>query len=760
MSITIVNRFGKESTIKISKIREVLAECADGLNVNLLELAAHMDAFIGRDVVTTSEIQQSLIYYSVSLCDPLNTDYSQLAARLLSREITRNSIRDLEYDQYNHFTKFVHEMVKKGLYSDKIITTYSDEQLGELGEYLENSRDNIFDYAGMNILNNRYLLPTENIQSMFMVVSMLLAQNETDKIKYSKEFYDMVSTKQISLATPILSNLRKPKGNLSSCFITSVDDKLESIFNMISDISRISAMGGGVGINISRIRPDGSTLKGMKGRAKGIIPWIKIINDTMVAVDQGGIRAGAATVALDIWHYDVQEFLELQTENGDQRRKAYDIFPQLVIPDLFMQRVKKNEDWTLIDPSEILKVMKVDIAALWGEEFNKSYVDIEKNKKIIHKKSVNAKELFKDIMKSQIETGLPYLFFKDTVNRVNPNKHIGYIGSANLCVESFSNFKHSIKTEEKTDIEKGKTIAKRTNGETHICNLVSINLSLLDIENKHHMKKIHDCCVRILDNAIDITDTPVADALIHNNLYRVIGIGYMGYHDLLARRMLKYSDSAHFTDLLFESFALMTYKASVKLAKERGSFRAFKGSEYEKGIILGKSFDQIKTIHTNSLEKRMASLDDWEKLYSDIQKVGIRNSQCMAIAPNTSTSNLMGCSASILPIFSKFHMEKNSNGSVPIFPPYLKTGFWYYKENKHIDQKKVVQVVSNMQKWIDTGISMELLYNLSEGDISAKDIYDTIILAWEKGCKAIYYTRTIQKGVESNEKEACVSCAN
>ncbi len=757
----VINRFGETSEVKLEVMRAVMAECANGLDINLLELESHIDTFEGREVVTTSEIQASIIHLAVSMCTITTTDYSQFAARMLMHETKRQSYSDLGYFQYEEFPQFVTDMVAAGQYGETITGSYTRDQLNEAMNWIDHTRDGLYEYAGMNILTNRYLIASELPQTMFLVISLLLAQNEeeTKRMCVAKSFYDMISTKKISLATPILSNLRKPNGNLSSCFITAPEDSLDGIFNTVEDLSKISACGGGVGVNMSKIRAIGSSLNGIPGRAKGIIPWIKIINDTMVAVDQGGVRAGASTIALDTWHLDIQDFLELQTENGDPRRKAFDIFPQVVISNLFMSRVELEQKWTLFDPCEVKTVTGVDISTLWGDEFSKFYKRIEQNDDIKNRKVIDARELMKTIMKTQIETGMPYIFFKDTANYANPNSHEGYIGSANLCVESFSNFSPSSLNELVYGTSNNYT--ERSNGETHICNLVSLNLSKICTNTSSNnamyseLSEIHRIAARILDNAIDITEVPVPDAQHHNNKYRVIGIGYMGLHDLLVSHGLMYKTgdprTLEFVDNFFELCSIAVYNAGIDLAEERGRYDAYEGSSYDNGIILGRNRDS----YLNSSQYS----DAWNNIFDRLKLFGIRNSQMTAIAPNTSTSNLMGCTASVLPTFAKFTIEKNSNGTVPIFPPFIKDFMWHYNENKHTDQKDVVDIISTIQKWIDTGISMELVYNLNTG-ITAKDIYDVIVRAWNKGCKAIYYTRTIQNGIESNEKDECSSCAN
>ncbi|MGK7877681.1 MAG: ribonucleoside-diphosphate reductase subunit alpha [Xenococcaceae cyanobacterium] len=524
-----------------------------------------------------------------------------------------------------------------------------------------------------------------------------------------------------------------------NCFITSIDDNLESIFEEITNTARISKNGGGVGVNVSRIRSTGSWVMGKANASGGVIPWIKLLNDTAIAVNQGGRRAGAVTVSLDIWHLDVPEFLEMQAENGDQRRKAYDIFPQLVITDEFMRRVVDEKEWTLVDPYEVRRKLGIELAELWGEEFEQWYEILEERlgKEITLYKKVSARELFKKIMRSQLETGMPYLAFKDTINRANPNKHEGYIPGVNLCTESFSN------------VEPGKF--------SHCCNLASLNLATIEDDE---LLQICSDAVRILDNTIELTHPPFQEAKNHNQRYRTIGVGAMGLADWLAKRYFS-CDAISEISSLFEKIAYHCTHTSMELAKERGAYPAFPESEWSKGKLLGaKDLDFFR--------EKSDEPTRWEKLSEEIKQHGIRNSHITAIAPNTSSSLVQGCTASVLPVYSRFFYDKWAKGTVPIAPPFISDRFWFYQENKTLDQKKVVKAVATIQQWIDTGISMELMFNLNQGvyfpeeperSLKAKDIFEILVMAWQEGCKAIYYIRTCQKD-SFEESSDCASCAN
>lgn len=690
---------------------------------------------------------------------------------------------------YSDFPEYVQEMVRRGIYVRDVVDAYSAEEILAVGGFLRSECDLDFDYAGINLMAARYLVQegehiVELPQEAMLVISMLLNKNEKVSIRLERvrKTYNMLAERKISLATPILLNLRRPEGNLSSCFIVSADDYLESIYYVVETCAFISKQGGGVATDWSRIRAKGSSIKGIPNVSGGVLPWIKIINDTAVAVNQQGKRAGSITVALDIWHLDVEDFLELQTENGDQRKKAFDVFPQLVIPDEFMRSVEANEDWFMFDPHEIKTKFSISLPELWGEKFSREYKSLvqkvydfgesiganlgdihghefdrvfrdaiknqkDKSKIITLVKKVKARDLIKQIMRTQIETGLPYMAFKDTINEGNPNKNNGYIPCVNLCVESFSNVKPA-KVYLKSSAD-GTSVRVTEGGENHTCNLVSLNLAnLLD---SNELEKATREAVRMLDNTIELSAPPVEESAHHNRLYRTIGIGVMGYADYIAWKQVPYHKSVPLADELFEDIAYYAFDESSDLAVERGSFLAYESSDFARGKILSHDIDWFKKSATNS--------ERWERLFGKIKKQGMRNSQLMAIAPNTSSALVQGASSSILPVFAKFFMDDNSKGAIPIAPPFLKERFWYYTEFKNIEMPSMIDVVSTAQKWIDTGISMELLFNLNREAVDAKYIYDSLMHAWKKKSKAIYYIRSIQKDGSISEKDECISCA-
>ena len=744
----VINRAGVEENLDISKIREKLLRASDNLEVNMVELESHIDA-IYQDKITTKKIQEALINQAVSMVSFEEPDWSYMAGRLLMMETEREVFHKRGFS-YGDFYKTISCLVKEGIYDSRLME-YSKDEIEKLNEKIDVNRDMLYDYAGANMFVNRYIFKYKgNIyelpQEIFMSISMLLAINEEDRVSQAIKFYDVLSLKKISLATPILANLRFPKGNLSSCFITAIDDNIESIFYNIDTIAKISKNGGGVGVNISRIRAKDSLVNGYLNASGGVIPWIKIINDTAVAVNQQGRRAGAVTVALDSWHLDIERFLELQTENGDQRTKAYDIYPQVVASDLFMKRVEANKEWTLFDPYEIRMKYDIELCEYYGEKFEEIYNKLELDRELKLTKKVNARNLFKDIMKVQIETGMPYIFFKDNANKANHNKNSGMIGNGNLCMESFSNFSPTKNFREKTEGNKGIRINQL--GRIHTCNLLSLNLAEIEDEE---LEEIVDTGVRILDNTIDLTETPIKESDKHNLDYRTIGLGTMGLADYMAKNYMLYDESLDEIDKLYEKIAVYTVISSAKLAKIRGKYPMFEDSEWDRGIFFGKNEEWYKE---NSEFK-----DKWMNAFELVEKYGLRNGELSAVAPNTSTSLLMGAVASVNPTFMRFFIEKNQKGAVPRVVKYLKDRSWFYPEFKNVDSKIYVKMMSRIGKWITQGVSMELLFDLNK-EIKAKDIYDTMLLAWKEGCKSIYYIRTIQKNTNiMQDKKECESCS-
>ena len=634
MAIKIQKRNGDLVPFDVEKIKTVINYAKYGdpkfnleLDINPLKLESSLVGAITSGN-STEKIQQSLIESTKAFTNASEPDYRILGGRFLVMDYWKRVAyaRGNSYMHPHQFPGYLEVMIENNLY-DFPIDKYSFVELETAYGWIVWQRDLDYDYAGANTLISRYVVEGELFQEMFLVESLIIAQDHPKKMEFAKEIYDAVSKRKISFATPLLKNLRKPKGNISSCFTVETFDSLSegegSITEVWGDLANISKAGGGCGVLMSRIRAKGSKVSGIAGASKGVIPWIKIIDSISIAVDQTGTRPAAITPALDIWHLDIEDFLDLQTEAGDERGKAHNLYPQIVVPDEFMRRVESNSEWTLVDPYEVNTVLGIDLVDLWGEEFEKAYSIVERAELKLSRR-VRAKDLFISILKTWTETGLPYIAFKDTINRTNPNKDSGSIKLVNLCVESYSNtdkFNH------------------------HSCNLISINgANLLDEE----LESLSRLSVNILDIAIDLSFAPTAKARSHNNNYRTLGIGFMGLHDWLAKRKLAYQNTD--TTLgpvsnLFEDLAYYCIDESHQLGKKKGSFDKFESSEWAKGNMIGKDLQWFRD---------NAYLPDrWVEL-SEKVKVAMRNSQLTAIAPNTGSSLIQGCTASVIPVFAKY----------------------------------------------------------------------------------------------------------
>lgn len=726
----IINRKGEIESLDFSQIKNVISIAFEGITeINKLELEAEFTRKNYREL-KTKEIQKELVRIAVRKIHD-HPQWDIVASRLLLWDIYKDYEVNRNRKPYSDYYQDVVDLVGENHYLASIFDIYSKTELQEAGKWIKQSYERFLPYSSVLLMQQRYMVSANELpQNVYLTCALLLAQNEADRLSVAKQIYEAIANRYISLATPILANLRTVRSqSLTSCFIATIEDTIESIFDNLKNISLISKNGGGVGINISKIRANGSDLMGKPNQSNGIMPWVRIVNDTAVAVNQGGKRKGAVTVALDVWHADIEKFLECQLEEGDLRLKAFDMFPQIVIPDEFMRRLPIDGDWTIVCPHEVKRKFGYDLPELWGEDFTKAYLDVEAKKEQLDVvKVIKAKNLVKKAMQTQHETGLPYIAFKDTINRANPNKHDGYIPSVNLCVESFSNVK--------------------ADSTIHCCNLVSLNLARINTRSES-IENITALAVRILDNTIDITLPPVSEAKEHNNRYRTIGIGCMGLADWLAKNNLRYENTQEIGDLI-EKIAYYTVQASLNLAKQRGAYPMFEGSDWSKGIYNGYTKE--------SLEAK--GKYKWIELLSEIQQHGIRNSHLLAIAPNTSSSLIQGCTASILPIFDKQFLDHAGKRAIPITPPYP---IAQYQLNRKTKQNVIINAVSAMQQWIDTGISMELIFDMNPNaygrgeTLKTKDIYDNILLAHRLNIKTIYYIRKAQKSLHT---EIICDCSN
>ena len=723
-------RDGRKENFDVEKIKRVIQWATNELDVNPLVLESKFDEFMKEDI-STDDIQFNLIYHARILCVPEEPEWSNVAGRL---ETMLKWKHTQIFEKSFHY--YIQEQIEKGVYKHAGIKKWTKRELINLGKYIVQNRDLDHSYGSVLTAHKKYLAEGECIQQMHMVNAMIIASvdSKETKLEFAKEVYDALSHRKLSLATPWLSNLRADR-NISSCFIIGVDDSMESIADNWKNAAIISKFGGGLGIDMSKIRAAGSTVNGIENASKGIPSWSKVFNDIAVAVDQGGKRAGAFTVHVPIWHRDIEAFIEIQSENGDFRKKSFDIFPQISVHDLYMKEVVKEDGgtWYTFCPDEVKKKLDIELYGVYNKDFVATYrkcVVGHKQGKLQNVGTYNAKDLLKTIMKTQFETGLPYIPFVDHINAMNPNDHDGYIPCGNLCQESFSN-----------------VVADKY---AHTCNLLSIVVGRVDSDEE--MIALAALGTHILDNGITLTNAPIKESKAHNERYRTIGIGIQGLHDYLAKNGIAWENAKEISKVS-ELIEYGCIKKSFELVMEgRKSYPAFEGSKWQTGELIDNF---IK--HSN--------LDlDWSTLKEQVMKEGIRNSQLTSPAPNTSTSIFMDAAAGIMPVYSAFFNEDNKTGKFSVYGMYLKEcPMAYERTQSRIDQKTLAKMVGALQKFVDTGISAEYLFDLNKEGFTARDLYDLIITAWKEKTKAIYYIRSIKKGenidVITGGESACVGCA-
>lgn len=718
----VCKRDGTLEDFDVDKIKQVVGWACEGLEVNPLALEAKFDEFLF-DGISSKQLQANIIDKAKTLATPDEPDWVFVAGRLETMN------RWAETHSYGiSFLEFVREQQQLGYWTHEMFGQYSDEDIEELGDYIIPERDLDHSIASVLTAKSKYLLPNECIQHMFMGNAMIIAGPEKeDRVGFAKRVYDALSERKISLATPWLSNLRNA-GNISSCFIISVDDNIHSIYDNLKNAALVSKNGGGLGVDLARVRCRGGKLMGVEGGSGGIIGWVKLFNDTAVSVNQGGKRAGAFTVHVPIWHGDIDVYLDVQTEAGDQRLKAHDIKTQIGVYDLFMETKNNGEaDWYTFCPNEVKDKLGIELFSVFGEQFNQAYnacVVAADQGRLKTVRKHNAKELWKKVLRVQFETGMPYVAFLDEINKHNPNKHIGNIPCVNLCVESFS-----------------VVIPDQL---SHTCNLASLVVGRIPLEEIEDYAAL---ATRILDNGITLTSPPTKESSEHNNLLRTVGVGIQGYADLVAREGKNFLNT-EFASNVAESIEYGCVTESIKLAKERGEYPAFNGSDWCNG-------NKVATFIENSSGRY-----DWNQVQSDLSLHGIRNSQLTSPAPNTSTSIFMDAAASMMPVYSAFFYEDNRDGLNPVTSMYLKENpLSYAKDVTKFKPWELTKVVGAMQKWVDTGISAEYIMDKNQEGFSAKWLWDTHESAWLNKNKAVYYIRTIKQG-ERLIKEAvdCVGC--
>ena len=692
----------------------------------------------------------ALIKAAVELTTPEAPAWEMISARILSYRSEKKITRLEEELGLKTFYRKVKYMTEEGLYGDYILQNYSEEEINEAATFIDPERNKLLNYSGLDLLLKRYVIKNysgkviERVQEMFLGIALHLAMPEKeDRLMWVRRIYDLLSKLEVTMATPTLSNARKPSHQLSSCFIDTVPDSLDGIYRSLDNFSQVSKFGGGMGMYFGKVRATGGNIRGFKGVAGGVIRWMRLVNDTAVAVDQLGMRQGAVAVYLDVWHKDLPEFLQLRTNNGDDRMKAHDIFPAICYPDFFWKMAEEdmNQNWSLFCPNEIMRIKGYCLEDCYGEEWERKYLDCVNDQRL-SRRVISIKDIVRLVLRSAVETGTPFTFNRDTVNRANPNAHKGMIYCSNLCTEIAQNMAPIETVSKEVETKDGDTVVVTTTrpGEFVVCNLASLSLGRLPLEDEEKMKEKVATVVRALDNVINLNFYPVPYAQLTNQRYRSIGLGISGYHHALAKRRIKWESEEHleFMDKVFETINRAAILASSNLAKEKGSYQFFEGSDWQTGTYF---------------DKRGYDSAEWQDVRKTVALQGMRNAYLLAVAPTSSTSIIAGTTAGLDPIMKRFFLEEKKGSMLPRVAPELSDEtYWMYKSAYLINQKWSVRASGVRQRHIDQAQSMNLYIT---NDFTMRQILDLYLLAWKEGVKTIYYVRS-----KSLEVEECESCSS
>ena len=763
--ITVTLEDGREGPLDTSRLLTVITEACDdltGVSADTIYNETLKNLYPG---VKMEDVRTSLVMTARTLVEH-DPNYSYVTARLLLDSLRSEALRflgiaeaathtEMHYRYAATLKPYIEKGVELGLLSPHLL----EYDLNVLGEALKADRDQQFTYLGLQTLYDRYFIHSEGVrfelpQVFFMRVAMGLASNEDDREQRAIEFYNLISSFDYMVSTPQLFNSGTLRPQLSSCFLTTVPDDLHGIYSAIRDNAMLSKWAGGLGNDWTPVRALGAHIKGTNGKSQGVVPFLKVVNDTAVAVNQGGKRKGAVCSYLETWHMDIEEFLELRKNTGDDRRRAHDMNTANWIPDLFMKRVFNDQDWTLFSPNNV-----PDLHEKHGIDFEKAYLEYERRAiagDIEVYKTVKAKDLWRKMISMLFETGHPWITFKDSCNVRSPQQHIGTIHSSNLCTE----------------------ITLNTNqDEIAVCNLGSVNLVNHINENgldQEKLKKTITTAVRMLDNVIDINYYSVPQAENSNLKHRPIGMGVMGFQDALYTQKIPYAseEAVEFADLSMEVISYYAISASAELAAERGRYESYNGSLWDQGILPIDSLKKLEEIRGKDyLDVNMEQRLDWQGLRERIKNSGMRNSNVLAIAPTATIANISGVSQSIEPTYQNLYVKSNLSGEFTVVNPYLvkdlkELNLWdsvmvndlkYYegsvqkidrvpKEIKQIyatafeiEPRWLVDAASRRQKWIDQAQSL----NLYVSGASGKKLDVTYRMAWLRGLKTTYYLRAL-----------------
>lgn len=798
MPIRVKKRNGKLEEFNVDKINKCAYRACEGINGNSVSaseiiLDAQLQLY---DKITTKEIDDALILSTRAKIEK-EPNYSKVAAALAANALYKEVFREsVDSDTFGlQYRKSFVQNVKKLVKEDILSANLLDFDLKKISEAMQPDRDSLFKYLGLQVLIDRYFIRLNNKimetpQAFWMRVAMGLAINEENKEEKAIEFYDLFSNFLYTPSTPTLFNSGSTHSQLSSCYLNTFDDSIDGIFEGVWQEARKSKYAGGLGFDVTNFRASGAYIKGTNGISGGLVPWLKILNDTLVAVNQGGKRPGAGCAYLEPWHLDFEDFLNLRRNTGDERLRCHDMNTASWIPDLFMQRVKEEGDWYMFCPSDC-----GDLHEIFGEEFNKRYQefsDMADSGQLKNFKKIKAKDLWKKILKVLFETSHPWITFKDPSNIRYSNQHEGTVHSSNLCTEILLHTKpSSYEDGEKTEV-----------GETAVCNLGSVNLKnhlIKDATGKFSMDRALlastvKTAIRILDNVIDLNFYPTKEAKNSNLKHRPVGLGMMATHDILQIMDINYdsNEAVKYIDQLTEFFSYNAILASSELAKERGSYKSYAGSLWEKGQLPIDTYNHLMSYRGLKVVEKGSKSINWQELREHITKYGMRNSNTMAIAPTATIGYINGVEQSIEPNFSVMFVYECQSGNFYVtneqFVNDMKEeGIWSpqlaeavkevdgdvmlldipkkyqdkYKTAFDRDMFKLIECNAARQKWIDQGIS----FNLYNKETSLKYLNDIYMAAWEKGLKTTYYLRNraaskIEKSTKTEyTKEEQIACS-
>ncbi|MFB2538385.1 MULTISPECIES: ribonucleoside-diphosphate reductase subunit alpha [unclassified Acinetobacter] len=763
-TLQVTDENGQLQPLNLSLLTATVSKASEGLDN--IDVQAIVDETVKNlyNGVNISDIATTMMMATRTRIER-EPNYSYVTARLLCNELLADGLAFLGLSRDTTENDALATFLKKGVELELISPELLNFDLKQLADAIRPERSNQFTYLGLQTLFDRYFIHKDGVrfelpQLFFMRVSMGLALNEENREQRAIEFYNLLSSFDYMASTPTLFNSGTLRSQLSSCYLTTVPDDLYGIYSAIRDNALLSKWAGGLGNDWTPVRALNSYIKGTNGKSQGVVPFLKVVNDTAVAVNQGGKRKGAVCAYLETWHLDIEEFLELRKNTGDDRRRTHDMNTANWIPDLFMQRVIENGEWTLFSPSDA-----PDLHDLTGHAFATRYAEYEalaEQKQILHKK-VRAQDLWRKMLSMLFETGHPWITFKDACNLRSPQQHVGVVHSSNLCTEITLN---------------------TSQDEIAVCNLGSINLVQHIKDGKLDQEKLAQTiktAVRMLDNVIDINYYAVPQAKVSNLKHRPVGMGIMGFQDALYKLNLAYgsAEAVEFADRSMEVISYHAIQTSSDLAVERGAYETFKGSLWDQGILPLDSLELLaKTRPEGMFDVDRSQTLDWDSLRAKVQKDGMRNSNVMAIAPTATISNICGVSQSIEPTFQNLYVKSNLSGEFTVINPYLvdalkARGLWdvvMVNDLKHyegsvqkiaripddlkaifatafeVEPRWIVDAASRRQKWIDQAQSLNLYISGANG----KKLDITYKMAWVRGLKTTYYLRAL--GATSAEK--------